>query len=415
MSNVEFVSKEPIAIVGLGCVLPDAPDVETFWNNLLAGKDSVREVPKSRWDPALFWSADKASPDKTYAKIGAFVSDDAFNPLDYRMLPASVVQIDPSQRWALAATRQALKDAGLRTGLKADEKECGREFDRSRTAVILGNAMGGELMKLHTKRLYWPQVEAALRADAGFRTLSPQEQEDVLRRTETIYKSDVPPVTEDSMPGTLANVAAGRIANVFDLGGKNFTTDAACASSLAALDSAIDTLRKGEADIVIWGGTDRSMDVTPYVEFSKIGALSPDGSRPFDAGANGFVMGEGCAIFLLKRLSDAERDGDKVYAVVRGLGGSSDGKGKGITAPNPVGQVKAVVRAYQDAEVDPFTVGYLEAHGTSTPVGDPVELTSVEEAYRQLSKAGAATGSIFVGSVKSNMGHLKSAAGAVGM
>ncbi|HLF16843.1 MAG TPA: beta-ketoacyl synthase N-terminal-like domain-containing protein, partial [Candidatus Thermoplasmatota archaeon] len=412
MAETEHVSKEPIAIIGLGCVLPDAPDVAAFWRNITEGKSSIREVPHERWDPALFWSADRDAPDMTYAKIGAFVADDAFSSLDYRMPPKVLEQIDPSQRWALSATRQAFKDAGYKTGLKGDE---GKDFDRTRCAVILGNAMGGELMKLTTKRLYWPQVEQILRADAGFRQLSAAEQEAVLRRTEVAYKADTPAVTEDSMPGTLSNVAAGRIANLFDLAGKNFTTDAACASSLAALDAAIDSLRKGDSQMVVWGGTDRSMDITPYVEFSKIGALSADGSRPFDEGANGFVMGEGCAIFLLKRLSEAERDGDKVYAVVRGVGSSSDGKGKGITAPNPAGQVKAVMRAYQDAECDPFTVGYLEAHGTSTPVGDPVELTSVEEAFRSLSKTAVPTGSIAVGSVKSNMGHLKSAAGAVGL
>lgn len=408
----ETVAKEPIAIIGLGCVLPDAPDVQSFWSNLLAGKSSIREVPRDRWDPDLFWTTDKSAPDKTYAKIGAFVDNDNFSPLDYRMLPAAVQQIDQSQRWALSATRQAFKDAGYKTGLKGDE---GKEFDRNRCAVILGNAMGGELMKLHTKRLYWPQVERALKADPGFQSLSGPQQTSLLQRGEQGLKGDVPPITEDSMPGTLSNVAAGRIANVFDLSGKNFTTDAACASSLAALDAAMDCLRRSECDYVVWGGTDRSMDVTPYVEFSKIGALSPDGSRPFDAGANGFVMGEGCAVFLLKRLGDAERDGDKIYAVVRGIGGSSDGKGKGITAPNPIGQVKAVQRAYQDAAVDPYTLGYLEAHGTSTPVGDPVELTSADEAFRTLSKARPAPGSIAVGSVKSNMGHLKSAAGAAGM
>ncbi len=412
MSSVESVTREPIAIIGLGCVLPDAPDVTAFWDNLLAGKSSVREVPATRWDTSLFWSANKEEPDKTYAKIGAFVADDAFSALDYRMPPKVLEQIDPSQRWALSATRQAFKDAGYKTGLKGDE---GKDFDRNRCAVILGNAMGGELMKLTTKRLYWPQIDRALRSDAGFQQLAPAEQDAVLRRTEIIYKADTPSVTEDSMPGTLSNVAAGRIANLFDLAGKNYTTDAACASSLAALDAAIDTLRRNDAEMVVWGGTDRSMDITPYVEFSKIGALSPDGSRPFDANANGFVMGEGCAVFLLKRLGDAERDGDKIYAVVRGIGSSSDGKGKGITAPNPVGQIKAVVRAYEDAECDPFSIGYMEAHGTSTPVGDPVELTSAEEAFRAVSKTVVAPGSIAVGSVKSNMGHLKSAAGAVGL
>jgi malonyl CoA-acyl carrier protein transacylase len=413
MSAPEAVSKQPIAIIGLGCVLPDAPDVATFWDNLLAGKSSVREVPRERWDPDLFWSADKSAPDKTYAKIGAFVADDAFNPLDYRMMPSTVAQVDPSQRWALSATRQAFKDAGYKTGLKGDD---GKEFDRNRTAVILGNAMGGELQKSHTKRIHWAKVASVIQGDPAFQGIAAADQQAFLSRAETAYKADSPAITEDSMPGSLSNVAAGRIANVFDLAGKNFTTDAACASSIAALDSAVDSLRKLESDLVVWGGTDRSMDITPYVEFSKIGALSADGSRPFDASANGFVMGEGCAMFLLKRLSDAERDGDKVYALIRGVGGSSDGKGKGITAPNPAGQVKAVVRAYEDAGIDPYTVGYLEAHGTSTPVGDPVELQSVEEAFRTLNRdAKAQPGSIAVGSVKSNMGHLKSAAGAVGM
>src|SRR5687767_9760014 len=133
--STEYVSKEPIAVIGLGCVLPDAPDVASFWKNLLEGKSSVREVSKERWDPALFWSADKSAPDKTYAKIGAFVTDDGFAPMDYRILPTAVQQIDPSQRWALSAARQAFKDAGYKTGLKGDE---GRDFDRNRCAVILG-------------------------------------------------------------------------------------------------------------------------------------------------------------------------------------------------------------------------------------------------------------------------------------
>ncbi|MGB0651660.1 MAG: SDR family NAD(P)-dependent oxidoreductase [Thermoplasmatota archaeon] len=411
------VTRHPIAIIGLGCVLPDAPDVPTFWDNVLAGKNSIREVPKERWDPELYWDADKGAPDKTYAKIGAFVTDDGFNGLDFRMPPKVVEHIDPSQRWALSAAKEALEDAGYATGLRGDE---GRPFDRSRCAVILGNAMGGEQMKLTTKRLYWPSARRAIEADPDFQTLSPDQQAAILARAEAAYKADTPTVTEDTMPGNLSNIVAGRIANVFDLHGKNFTTDAACASSLAALDAAVEALRKGEADLALSGGSDRSMDITPYVEFSKIGALSPDGSRPFDAGANGFVMGEGCAVFLLKRLEDAERDGDKVYAVLRGVGGSSDGKGKGITAPNPAGQVKAVQRAFEDAELPPATLGLLEAHGTSTPVGDPVELQSLIDAFDGMGGDGAtasapARGSIAVGSVKGNMGHLKSAAGAAGL
>ena len=273
---METVSKQPIAIIGLGCVLPDAPDVQTFWDNLEAGRNSIRDVSPDRWDPALYYRPEKA-PDRTYTKIGAFVADDAFNGLEYRMPPNAVEQVDRSQRWALSAARQALQDAGLATGIKGDE---GRDFDRDRCAVIVGNAMGGETNKIATKRLFWPEARQAILDDPDFQALDADKQAAILERTEQRYKSTTLPVTEDTMPGHLSNVVAGRIANVFDLGGKNFTTDAACASSLAALDAAMDTLRAGSADLVVWGGTDRSMDITPYVQFSAIGALSPDGSRP---------------------------------------------------------------------------------------------------------------------------------------
>jgi malonyl CoA-acyl carrier protein transacylase len=214
------------------------------------------------------------------------------------------------------------------------------------------------------------------------------------------------------MPGELSNIIAGRVANVFNFTGPNFVTDAACASSLAALQSAVDGLRFGQFDAVLTGGVDRSMGVESFVKFSKIGALSPDGSRPYAEGANGFVMGEGTAIFLLKRLEDAEHDGDKVYAVIRAIGGSSDGKGKGITAPNPLGQQRAIQRAWKNAGIPLSTVGLIEGHGTSTPVGDLAEVTSLNTIFGPV---GLKPGSVALGSVKSNFGHLKSAAGAAGM
>ncbi len=225
-------------------------------------------------------------------------------------------------------------------------------------------------------------------------------------------QSMVPAITEDTMPGELSNIIAGRVANVFNFTGPNFVTDAACASSLAALQSAVDGLRFGQFDAVLTGGVDRNMGVESFVKFSKIGALSPDGSRPYAEGANGFVMGEGAAIFLLKRLVDAERDGDKIYAVIRAIGGSSDGKGKGITAPNPLGQQRAIQRAWKNAAVPLSSVGLIEGHGTSTPVGDLAEVNSLNVIFGQL---GLKPGSVALGSVKSNFGHLKSSAGAAGL
>ncbi len=170
-----------------------------------------------------------------------------------------------------------------------------------------------------------------------------------------------PAITEDTMPGELSNVMAGRIANLFDFRGPNFTTDAACASGLAAMSAAVHGLVSGDYDAVVTGGVDRNMGVYAFVKFCKIGALSATGTRPFDAGADGFVMGEGAALFVLKRLADAERDGDRVYAVLLGLGGSSDGKGKGITAPNPVGQRLSVERAW--AARGPQACGRLGGRG----------------------------------------------------
>ena len=179
------------------------------------------------------------------------------------------------------------------------------------------------------------------------------------------------------MPGELANCIAGRIANIFNFHGPNYVVDAACASAMAAISSAVEGLVANDFDVAVTGGIDRNMGASTFVKFCKIGALSATGTRPYAEGADGFVMGEGAAIFLLKRLADAERDGDKIYAVLRGMGGSSDGKGKGITAPNPIGQKLAIERAWQNAGLSPATATLIEGHGTSTRVGDVVEVQSM--------------------------------------
>ncbi|MBR3899406.1 MAG: acyltransferase domain-containing protein, partial [Elusimicrobiaceae bacterium] len=215
------------------------------------------------------------------------------------------------------------------------------------------------------------------------------------------------PITEDTMPGELPNVIAGRLANVFDVHGTNFTVDAACATSLAAVDQAVNGLREGNFDMAIVGGVDQMMSPSAYIKFCKIGALSEKGSCPFDAKADGFVMAEGAGTIILKRLSDAVKDGDKVYAVIRAIGASSDGKGKGITAPNPKGQKIAVEKTFEQLDYTPGEVGLVEAHGTSTRVGDAVELNALYEIFSPYAKPGT----IGLGSVKSQIGHAKAAAG----
>jgi acyl transferase domain-containing protein/NAD(P)-dependent dehydrogenase (short-subunit alcohol dehydrogenase family)/acyl carrier protein len=401
---MENTAERAIAIVGLGAVLPDAPDVAAFWKNIKAGRYSISEVTPDRWDPELYYDSDPTAPDKSYSKIGGWVRDYAWEPMKWRMaIPPRVVDaMDASQKWAIVCTRQALEDYGYPN----------RPLDTNRTAVILGNAMGGEMHYLTSFRAYFPEYERELSESASFAALPEAVRRDIKRELHARIGKHLPEITEDSMPGELANCIAGRIANLFNFHGPNYTTDAACASTMAALSSAVKGLIERDFDVVVTGGIDTNMGAPTFIKFCKIGALSATGSRPYAQGADGFVMGEGAAIFLMKRLADAERDGDKVYAVLRGIGGSSDGKGKGITAPNPIGQRLAVERGWQNAGLSPATVTLLEGHGTSTRVGDVVEVNSAVEV---LSSFELPPASVALGSVKSNFGHLKGAAGAAGL
>ena len=393
-----------IAIVGLGAILPDAFTVPDFWENIVNKRYSIIDVPADRWNTALFYDPDPSAVDKTYTKIGAYIKGyqlDAFK-LGLPIPPKVLSMMDFTQQWAIAASSQALIDYGYPT----------RTLNPERVAVIFGNANAGEGHYQSTLRIYAPEYLDVLKSVPNFQQLPEDIRESLLDGMLAGIRARIPNITEDTMPGELSNIIAGRVANVFNFSGPNFVTDAACASSLAALQAAVEGLEDYKFDAVLTGGIDRSMGPESYVKFSKIGALSADGSRPYADGANGFVMGEGAVVYLLKRLEDAEKDGDKIYAVVRGIGGSSDGKGKGITAPNPLGQVRAIERAWKDAGVSPATVGLIEGHGTSTKVGDVTEVGSLNTVFGPM---GVKNGTVALGSVKSNIGHLKAAAGAVGI
>src|SRR5271169_1040863 len=401
---MESTADRAIAIVGVGAVLPDAPNVDAFWQNVKQGRYSITDVSPDRWDPALYFDSDLSAPDKTYSKIGGWVREWKWEPAKWRLpIPPRVVEaMDESQRWAIACTREALEDFGYP----------GRPLDTDRTAVILGNAMAGEKHYFTALRVYFPEYATHLSEASSFSALPAAARDRITNELHERIAKWIPDITEDSMPGELANCIAGRIANVFNFHGPNYVVDAACASAMAAISTASEGLIAKDYDVVITGGIDRNMGASTFVKFCKIGALSATGTRPFAEGADGFVMGEGAAIFVLKRLADAERDGDKIYAVLRGIGGASDGKGKGITAPNPVGQKLAIERAWKKAGLSPATVTMMEGHGTSTRVGDVVEVQSMKEV---LSEAQVPLGSVALGSVKSNIGHLKGAAGAAGM
>jgi acyl transferase domain-containing protein/NAD(P)-dependent dehydrogenase (short-subunit alcohol dehydrogenase family) len=393
-------SRTPVAIVGLGAILPEAPSAPAFWQNIRSRRYSITEVPSERWRVEDYYDSDPLAQDKTYSKIGAWVRNFTFDWKGFRIPPKVAAAMDEGQQWAVTIAAEALADYGYPA----------RPLDTERTGVILGAAMGGELHYITSLRVFFPEYARALAEVGEFRALPEPAQVALIEGMRAQVGRRIPGITEDSMPGELPNVIAGRVANVFNLRGPNFITDAACASSFAAIESACDLLAEGKVDAVLCGGVDRNMGPSTFVKFCKIGALSATGSRPFAEGADGFVMGEGAAAFLLKRLDDAERDGDKIYAVIRGVAGSSDGKGKGITAPNPQGQILAVRRAWEDAGLDPATCGLVEAHGTSTRVGDVVEVQSLAECF-----CGAPRGSVGLGSAKSNIGHLKAGAGAAGL
>jgi acyl transferase domain-containing protein len=390
--------------VGVSAILPDAPDAHTFWENIKSGRYSISDVPPQRWDPALYYDEDPKAPDKTYSRIGGWVREWHWDPYQWKLpIPPKISEaMDESQRWAVALAHSVLEDYG----------DAERPLDRERTAVVLGTAMGGEQHYLTSLRIFFPEFARALADAPAFEALSPQVRAAIHAEMQARVREAIPAACEDTMPGELANCMAGRVANLFNFNGPNFICDAACASALAAIDAAVEGLVENEYDAVLTGGIDRNMGISSYVKFCKIGALSATGTRPYADGADGFVMGEGAAMFLLKRLEDAERNGDRIYAVLRGVGGASDGRGKGITAPNPTGQRLALKRAWHNAGLSPGTVGLLEGHGTSTRVGDVVEVESLNAVF---GGNGLKPGAVALGSVKSNIGHLKSGAGAAGL
>ena len=397
-----------IAIIGLGAVLPPTGQgTEAFAEFLETGESAITQVPETRWLAGDHFDSDRSAPDKSYSRIGGFVRETPFNSFEFRIPPKVAQSIDRVQSWALLACREALTHAGLLRG-----KSLVDEVDKTRIAVIFANSMGGELVHKTAMRARLNVVPRQLASMPSLQRLDANTRAELIRDTELVLKGHLPEITEDSMAGELANCVAGRVAGAFDLRGPGYTVDAACAGSLAAFYNAVLGLRAREFDYAVVGGVDSNMGPESYVKFSKIGALSADGTRPFDAGANGFVMGEGAAVFIMRRLSDALRAGDRICAVIRGVGASSDGRGKGITAPNPRGQRQAVESAFADAGLRPRDVNYVECHGTSTPVGDYVEATTLASIFAD---DGVGVGQVAIGSVKSQIGHLKGAAGAAGL
>ena len=391
---------EPIAVVGLGALMPDAHNIDAFWQNILDAKVSIKPLPEGRWPGPIhhFWK--EGGPGEhtegyTYSKIGALVKEAEFDWRRWRQPPGTLPQIDPCQLWAVTVSADAIEHAGY------DGES--NDLDRTRTGVVFANALGGENRNMSNIRV-WANHTAELAKQHGMPAGQAEEF------TASILEG-TPRVDEDTMPGELANVVSGRVANLLDLQGPNHAMDAACASSMAAVLDACRLLQTRQVDVMLAGASDRTMDPATFAKFSAIGALSPTHSSPFDARANGFVMGEGAGVLVLKRLSDAIRDEDEIFSVIRGIGGSSDGRGKGITAPSQRGQIQAIARAYSQAGYPAASVELVEAHGTSTKVGDATELSTLSRLWTGIE----GSGKVAVGSIKSQIGHLKAAAGIAGI
>jgi acyl transferase domain-containing protein/acyl carrier protein len=387
----------PIAVIGVAALFPGSSDATGFWRDILAGRDLIGDVPATHWRIDDYYDADPSAPDKTYAKRGGFLSPIDFDALGWGVPPSTLPATDTAQLLALIVAQAVLQDAA---------REQFETIDRSRISVILGVTSAQELLFSMVSRLQKPVWVKALR-ESGI-------PEDEVQAACARIAAHYVPWQEASFPGLLGNVVAGRIANRLNLGGTNCVTDAACASSLSALAMAVSELQLGHSDLAIAGGVDTLNDIFMYMCFSKTPALSPSGDcRPFSDQADGTMLGEGLGMVALKRLADAERDGDHIYAVLRGLGTASDGRSKSVYAPVSAGQAQALRRAYQAAGYGPETIELVEAHGTGTKAGDVAEFEGLRTVYAPA--GGSLRNWCALGSVKSQIGHTKAAAGAAGL
>ena len=388
--------KGDIAVVGMACVFPGAKDLDAYWRNLTSGVDAIGELPAERWPGSRNVDLPPTHPAHIGCRRGGFVATPyLFDPARYGVMPKVARHGDPDQFILLDVLAAALADAGI-----------GPDDPRRRATDLIVGRGGYTSNKM---------MEVFLRADGFERLLEflrrrfPSLAKDDLERLATDLRGSLPAYDVDGLASSIPNLVPSRAANRLDLQGTAYTVDAACASSLIAVENAVGRLRAGHCDVALAAGINFTQIPSFWFLFTRILAMSPtERIRPFDRRADGMLIGEGAGAVVLKRVEDAARDGDRVYAVVRGTGSASDGRAVGVLAPSSHGQVRALERAYADAGVDPDTVSFLEAHGTGTPAGDLAELDTIA---RFFGRAEAGLGTRAMGSVKSMIGHTMPAAG----
>ena len=384
----------PIAIVGMASMFANSRYLNKFWDLISEKIDAITEVPDTHWRPEDYYDSDRTTPDKSYCKRGGFIPEVDFNPMEFGLPPNILELTDTSQLLSLIVAKEVLEDAKLPEG-----------YDRDKIGITLGVGGGQKIAQSLNARLQYPVLKKVFKSSG----ISDEDSEMMIKKFQDQYIH----WEENSFPGSLGNVISGRIANRFDLGGINCVVDAACAGSLAAMRMALSELVEGRSEMMITGGVCTDNSPTMYMSFSKTPAFTTNETiQPFDIDSKGMMIGEGIGMVALKRLEDAERDGDRIYSVIKGVGSSSDGKFKSIYAPRPEGQAKALKRAYDDAGFAPHTLGLLEAHGTGTAAGDVAEFGGLNSVFSENNEEKQ---HIALGSVKSQIGHTKSTAGTAGL
>jgi acyl transferase domain-containing protein/acyl carrier protein len=368
IETLEYARKEPIAVVGMACRFPGMADTpEDFWELLVKGADVVRKVPPDRWDISQWYHEDAEIPGKTYVRQGYFL--DAIDSLDatfFRLIPREVRKMDPMQRLLLEVSWEALEDAAIAPS----------SLENSLTGVFVGIGPSEYLQRQNLR--------------------------------------DHPDMIDAYMgTGNLSSIAAGRISFFFRFRGPAIAIDTACSSSLVAVDTAVQSLRAGKCHMALAGGVNLMVSPESAVFLSKVKALSADGRcRAFDDAADGYGRGEGCGMVVLKRLSDAHADGDRILGLILGSAVNHDGHSSGLTVPNGIAQQEVIRSALTEAGIPPSAVDYVEAHGTGTSLGDPIELRALDAVFGPSRKGGR---KLVIGTVKTNIGHLETAAGIAGL
>lgn len=385
-----------IAIVGMSCRFPDARNPGELWQNCLDGRRSFRAIPASRLDLSAYSMEVAGIPDSIMPIRAGLLTDWQFDRAKFR-IPQSTFESTDLVHWlGLELAAETLSGVHGMAGL-----------DRKRTAVVVANTLTGEFSRAGLLRMRGPFLDGLIAEVAAGAGLGEKSVGELRSRFIALLREKLPAPTEDSLAGGLANTIAGRIANYFDLGGGAYSVDGACASSLVAVADAANLIVTEQADAVLVGAVDLSLDPFELVGFSRAGAFAKDDMRVFDARSNGFWPGEGGACIVLARSDVALRTGMKVHGHLRGWGISSDGAG-GLIRPSSDGQYRAYRQAYERAAVSPEDVSFVEAHGTGTALGDPTEV----RALALLRKDAAAP--LTIGSIKANIGHTKAAAGLAG-